>query len=183
MHVKSFKIAYIALIVSVIATGVPGSSAAAPLSQADYLSFDASVRNRAAGEKRFSKILQVVYGNPDLVKKYFGERGLAPRQRISLKSAKGSITLRSTVEQNVVSVDFAPRARVGEDMLVLVVNNARCRIGQQDPELCQAEIRVVKGKTSISNRILASGSNGAEYDSGSMDVTTGNLIIDGDGSR
>lgn len=176
---KLAKLTIIAASATVMAIGIPALASAAPVSQTDYLAFDASARDRARGEKRFSQVLQVSYGDRNLVKEYFGKRGPTPSQRISLRSDKGSITLRSTGNTNVLSLDINPnpRARTGSDILVMVVDGARCRVGNEQPEPCQAEIRVIKGRDGFSNRIVASGSNGAAYDSGSKDVMVGFLTL------
>jgi hypothetical protein len=177
------RLTLLAFGVSLMVLSISTSATAEPLSQEDYLSFDTSVRNRAKGEKRFSKVLQLIYGSQDLLKDYFGSRGPAPMLRLSLKSRKGSITFRGNADENVTVQEFNFDARTGKDILLLVVNNARCRVGKEQPETCQAEIRVIKGRNSISNRIVASGSNGAEYDSGSLDVSAGGLVLTGETSN
>jgi hypothetical protein len=93
------------------------------------------------------------------------------------KSPKGSIAFRGTGNQNIASLFLNQNARVGSDTLKMVVDNARCQLRNARPEPCQAEIRVIKGKTGISDRIVASGSNGAEYDSGAKDVSSGWLVL------
>ena len=65
-------------------------------------------------------------------------------------------------------------ARRGRDWVEVLVNGAKCRVGNEKPEPCQAEIR---GKNGISDRIVASGSNGAGYDSGTKDVMSGFLTL------
>jgi hypothetical protein len=172
-----------ALCISLTALSVPTSATAEPLSEQDYLAFDTSVRDRAKGQKRFTQVLQLVYGSQDLFEDSFGGRGPAPQLRLSLKGRKGSITFRGAANENVTVEEFNFAARPGRDMLVLLVNNARCQIGKKQPETCQAEIRVIKGRNSISNRIVANGSNGVEYDSGSLDVKSGGLVIDGNNSN
>jgi hypothetical protein len=167
------KMTFIAACASVLTMGMPALATAKPLSENDYLSFNASIRNRAKGEKRFKQVMQIVYGSQDLLNDYFGTRGPTPRQKISLRGPKGSITFRGTGNQNIASLDLNQNARVGSDVLKLVIDNARCQLGNEQPEPCQAEIRVIKGRTGISDRIVASGSNGAEYDSGAKDVSSG----------
>lgn len=163
----------IAACASVLTIGIPTLATATPLSENDYLSFNASIRNRAKGEKRFKRVIQIVYGSQDLLNDYFGSRGPSPRQTISLRSPKGSITFRGTGNQNIASLDLNQNARVGSDKLTMVIDNARCQLGSEQPEPCQAEIRVIKGRAGISDRIVASGSNGAQYDSGTKDVSSG----------
>jgi hypothetical protein len=157
--------------------GIPALASAAPVSQRDYLSFTTTTRDRAKGERHFSQVLQVSYGDRNLLKTYFGKRGPTLTQRVSLTGETGSITFRGTGNKNVLSLDFSPEARTGNDMFVILVDGARCRVGTRQPEPCQAEIRVIKGKSSISNRILASASNGAAYDSVSQDVSNGFLTL------
>jgi hypothetical protein len=171
------KLTLAATCASVVTMALPALATATPLSEQDYLSFRASIRNRAKGEKRFSQVIELVYGSQDLLNEVFDSRGPTPRQRISLRSPKGSITVRGTGNRNVVSLDLNQNARVGQDVLNMVVDNARCQVGNEAPEPCQAEIRVIKGRNSISDRIVASGSNGAEYDSGGKDVTGGWLVL------
>lgn len=170
----------IVLGISLMTLCLSSPATAEPLSQQDYLSFDASVRNRPKGEKRFTRVLQLTYGNQDLFQDSFGARGPALTLRLSLKGKNGSITFRGGANNNVTVEEFNYNARTGKNMLVLLVNNARCQVGKEPSENCQAEIRVIKGRTSTSNRIVASGSNGAEYDSGSLDVSTGTLVIYGE---
>jgi hypothetical protein len=171
------QLTIIAASATLMAIGIPALASAAPVSQSDYLAFNASARDRAKGEKRFSQVMQVSYGDRNLVKSYFGKRGPTPSQRISLTSETGSISFRGKGNQNVLSLDINPRARTGSDLLVVVVDGAQCRVGNERPEPCQAEIRVIKGRGGISNRIVASGSNGAAYDSGSKDVMAGYLTL------
>ncbi len=150
---------------------------AIPLTEQDYLSFNTSTRNRAKAEKRFSRAIQIVYGNQELFKNYFGSRGSALKQVITLRSSRGSITFRGTGNQNITSLDLNQNARVGKDIFKVVVDNASCQIRKKAPEPCQAEIRVIKGRTSISDRIIATGSNGIQYDSGSIDVSSGWIVF------
>ena len=68
-------------------------------------------------------------------------------------------------------------ARRGRDWVEVLVNGAKCRVGNEKPEPCQAEIRVIRGKNGFSDRIVASVSNGAGYDSGTKDVMSGFLTL------
>jgi hypothetical protein len=177
---RSAKISLFALSISLVSLSISTPATAAPVSQEDYVSFSTSVRNRAKGEKRFKGALELVYGNQDVLKSYFGSRGPTPKLRLFLKSKKGTITFRGNANENVSVEEVNLVARPGRNILVMLVNNALCQVGQEAPETCEAEIRVIKGRTSISERIIASGSNGAEYDSGSLDVQAGGLVLSGD---
>lgn len=143
---------------------------AAPLDPQEYVILNSSVRNRAKGEKRFTDILSVAYGDPEQLKVIFGKRGPNPFQRISFRNKNSTITFRGRGNGNVQSIDFRPNAQAGQPVLVTLLNGARCRIGSGEFETCQVEVRVIRGKSSITNRITASGSNGASYDSGPQDV-------------
>ena len=165
----------IAVIGGLITVAAPCDATAKPLSKESYLIFDASIRNRDKGEKRFRRVLQLVYGNRERLREFFGEAGPAPKVQLSLKGKAGSITFKSTANQNIALLDFNSKARVGKDVLVLLVNNAICQIEEDAPETCQAEIRVIKGR--LFNRIIASGSNGAASDSGSADVSGNGSVV------
>jgi hypothetical protein len=172
----------IALGISLMTLSLSSPATAEPLSQQDYLSFDASVRNRPK-EKRFTRVLQLTYGNRDLFQESFGTPGPDLTLRLSLKGKKGSITFRGESNDNVTVEEFNSKARRGQNKLVLLVKNGRCQVRTEPSEDCQFEVRVIKGRTTISDRIVASGSNGAEYDSGALDVSTGMLVIDGEQSN
>jgi hypothetical protein len=154
---------------TLMAMSFPALASAAPVSEKDYVLFSASLRDRANGEKRFKQVFLISYGDRNLGKTYFGKRAPVPSQRISLVSEAGSITFRGTGNKGIASLDVNGDARPGKDWLEVVINGARCRVGNQKPEPCQAEIRVIRGKDGFADRIVASGSNGAEYDSGSKD--------------
>lgn len=171
------KLTIIATGATLMTMGIPALASAAPVSEKDYLAFSSSIRDRAKGEKRFKQVFQLSYGDPNLVQVYFGKRAPLPTQRISLKSETGSITFRGTGNANIVSLDLNSSARRGQDWVEVLVNDARCRVGNEKPEPCQAEIRVIRGKNGISDRIVANGSNGASYDSGTKDVMSGFLTL------
>ena len=77
------KLTLAATCASVVTMALPALATATPLSEQDYLSFRASIRNRAKGEKRFSQVIELVYGSQDLLNEVFDSRGPTPRQRIS----------------------------------------------------------------------------------------------------
>lgn len=162
---------------TLVAMSTPALASAAPVSEKDYVLFSTSLRDRANGEKRFKQVLLVSYGDRNLGKTYFGKRGPVPSQRISLVSEAGSITFRGTGNKGVSSLEVNGEARPGKDLMVVLVNGARCRVGNQKPEPCQAEIRVIRGKDGLSDRIVASGSNGAAYDSGAKDGMSSSLNL------
>lgn len=164
---------------TLMAVGIPAFANAAPVTEKDYVAFSASIRDRAKGEKRFKQVFQLSYGDPNVVKVYFGKRAPRPTQRISLKSETGSITFRGTGNANIASLDLNLAARPGKDWIEVLVNGARCQVGNEKPEPCQAEIRVIRGRNGISDRIVASGSNGASYDSDSKDVSSSGLNLSG----
>jgi hypothetical protein len=171
------RLTKLTIIATLMAISMPALAEAAPVSETDYVAFSSSIRDRSKGEKRFKQVFQVSYGDRNLVKRYFGKRGPMPTQRLSLTSETGSITFRGTGNANIVSLDLNPEARPGKDWLVILVNGARCRVGNEQREPCQAEIRVIRGTTGFSDRIVASGSNGATFDSSSKDVYSGSLNL------
>jgi hypothetical protein len=166
------KIIVTASSVCVMSIGIPTLAIATPLTESDYFLFSASTRNRQNGEKRYKTVIEVSYGNRNLPKKVWGKRGPTLRQRITLNSPKGSITLRGTGNQKITSAKVSRDPSTGRDIITIVADNARCRVGTGPQERCQAEIQVLKSKNLISDRIRASGSNGAEYDSGAQDASS-----------
>jgi hypothetical protein len=166
------KLTVIASSTCMMLIGIPTLATAAPFTEKDYFLFTASTRNREKGEKRFKEVIQVSYGNRDLPKGVYGFRGPAPIQRISLRSSKGSITLRGTSNKNIISIELNRDPRTRREIVTMVVDNARCQVGTARAEPCQAEIQVTISKNQISDRIIASGSNGAEYDSGAQDASS-----------